>query len=61
MSAPNPGSPEARQEGCTCPVMDNSHGRGYLGGATDEGGNLVFVMAMDCPLHGALAESEETA
>ena len=24
----NPGSDEARKAGCTCPVMDNAHGRG---------------------------------
>lgn len=24
---PNPGSPEAREAGCRCPVMDNNHGK----------------------------------
>jgi hypothetical protein len=25
--AANPGSDEARDKGCTCPVLDNGHGR----------------------------------
>lgn len=28
---PNPGSDEAIASGCTCPVIDNGHGRGYMG------------------------------
>lgn len=42
----NPGSDEALDKGCTCPVLDNSHGRGYMG---IEG---RFVVSFDCPLHG---------
>jgi len=42
---PNPGSDEARKEGCTCPVLDNGHGTGRFG---DED---HFVYAMDCPVH----------
>lgn len=41
---PNPGSREAGEAGCTCPVLDNSHGQGYLGGP-------YFVIREDCPLH----------
>lgn len=41
----SPGSDEALAEGCTCPVLDNSHGRGYMG--TD-----TYVTVADCPLHG---------
>ena len=26
-SAPNPGSDEALEQGCTCAVLDNNHGR----------------------------------
>ena len=48
----NPGSDEAIASGCTCPVMDNGHGRGYLGGVTDEQGQTVFVIVVDCPIHG---------
>lgn len=45
-SVPNPGSDEALQAGCRCPVMDNGHGAGYMGQAG------IFVMNLDCPLHG---------
>jgi len=49
---PNPGSPEAIEKGCPCPIMDNAHGRGYMGGVKDQNGNLMFVTRTDCPLHG---------
>lgn len=39
-----PGSDEALDAGCTCPVLDNTHGKGYM-----ELG--FFVIAADCPLH----------
>ena len=45
MTIPNPGSDEAIKQGCTCPVMDNEHGRGYMG---IKG---TYVWVMDCPLH----------
>lgn len=48
----NPGSIKAREYGCTCPVLDNSHGKGYLGGVLDKDGNTVFVCNMECPVHG---------
>lgn len=37
---PNPGTQEAIDACCTCPVWD------------DEDGNLKFWMRADCPLHG---------
>lgn len=43
---PAPGSDAARELGCTCPVMDNCRGKGYMGGAG------VFVRRADCPIHG---------
>ena len=43
---PNAGSDEAVDLGCTCPVMDNEYGKGYMG---MEG---VFVHTAGCPLHG---------
>lgn len=43
-----PGSPEAREQGCICPVLDNAHGRGYLG----DGERFGWVMRGDCPIHG---------
>lgn len=42
---PNPGSKEAIELGCTCPVMDNHHGRGYQG---VEG---IYIYNGDCNLH----------
>jgi hypothetical protein len=50
----NPGSDEAIEQGCTCPVLDNAHGRGYLGGMRSPEGNPLFVMSADCPLHGGV-------
>lgn len=42
---PNPGSPEAGEQGCTCPVMDNWHG-------ADEIGRIRgFITVEGCPLH----------
>lgn len=43
---PNPGSDAALDLGCTCPVLDNGHGRGYQGNPD------LFAMSLDCPLHG---------
>jgi len=44
MEKENPGSEEAVKNGCTCPVLDNAHGKGgYRGG--------YFIFA-NCPLHG---------
>jgi len=41
---PNPGSHRAKSLGCICPVLDNSHGKGYM----EQG---VFVIAIGCELH----------
>lgn len=40
---PNPGHPDAVKQGCTCPVVDNAHGRGSYKGD--------WIIAFDCPLH----------
>jgi len=48
-----PGSEEARRAGCICPVIDNEHGRGYLG---IEG---VYVYNLSCPIHGGGEGFEE--
>lgn len=53
---PNPGSDEALDQGCTCPVMDNGHGRGYY---TDPDGVIQFVISCDCPIHGLKEELEK--
>ena len=48
----NPGSPEAVAAGCTCPRLDNGHGRGYLGGVKDQKtGETLFVYTVGCPVH----------
>lgn len=41
----NPGSAEAQAQGCRCPVIDNEHGRGYMGMVG------VFVIMGNCPIH----------
>lgn len=40
----NPGSQEARDKGCTCPVLDNE-----FGNAEATGG--MWVTAQGCPIH----------
>ena len=50
----NPGSPEAIEAGCRCPVLDNGHGRGYLG----DGERFGWWMSSDCPIHGKDSVSE---
>jgi hypothetical protein len=42
---PNPGSKAAINAGCTCPVMDNEYGVGYMG---MEG---VYIYSAGCKLH----------
>jgi hypothetical protein len=46
---PSPGSDAALDLGCTCPVMDNGHGRGKGPFWKDE----------DCPLHGATEADDD--
>jgi len=45
---PSPGTKEAQEAGCTCPVIDNHHGAG-VGGQGD-----VFWYNGECPLHGIM-------
>jgi hypothetical protein len=52
---PNPGSDEALDAGCTCPVLDNAHGKGYMGGVF---GGTVFVYMEGCPVHEPLRPPE---
>jgi hypothetical protein len=45
-AVPNPGSKEAIELGCTCPVMDNCNGKGFkLKGET------CFWYTGGCPVH----------
>jgi len=48
----SPGSPGAIRKGCICPVLDNAHGRGYMGGRKNTEGEMLYVVQQDCPLHG---------
>jgi hypothetical protein len=47
-----PGSLAALSDGCKCPVLDNAHGAGLMGGLTDEYGKTMYVVNYECPLHG---------
>lgn len=43
---PTPGSDEAIEQGCKCPVLDNHHGRGM----PYESGPRFWING-DCPIH----------
>lgn len=43
---PNPGSAEAIEQGCICPVMDNNNGAGII-----MDGEQVFWYTEGCPVH----------
>jgi hypothetical protein len=47
-SKPNPGSPEAQDQGCACPVLDNHYGRGMKG----KDGEALFWINGECTIHG---------
>lgn len=46
---PNPGSREAQDLGCSCPVLDNARGRGAWG---SEGKDAIFFITDGCKVHG---------
>ena len=50
-----PGSDYAIDNGCTCPVLDNAHGKGYLG-IPDQ-----FVINALCPLHADIDDCGDVA
>lgn len=52
---PNPGSNEAIKLKCSCPVMDNGHGKGYMG---QQG---IFYINETCPLHGTKSKEAQNA
>lgn len=52
-NTPNPGSAEAMEKGCACPVLDNARGRGAWG---TSGNGAVFCVTHGCPLHGTTQE-----
>lgn len=51
MSDHPPGHPDAVASGCTCPVLDNAHGKG-CGYLTDDG-QPVYIVNGTCPQHDA--------
>lgn len=53
MAAGSPGSPQARERGCRCPVLDNANGRGY------RGIRGVYVYSSACPVHGSTEDCGE--
>lgn len=48
---PNPGSKEAIEAGCRCPVLDNGHGRGFPWPGCD---TPQFWISDNCPVHGGI-------
>lgn len=52
LKAPHPGSPEAVEQGCACPVIDNARGRGHLG----DGERFGWWTDALCPIHGTRRE-----
>lgn len=51
MTKPNPGSSEAVEQGCSCPVMDNHHGKGI---PVPDNGEIkrAFWINAECSMHG---------
>jgi hypothetical protein len=52
MNKPNPGSDEAIEQGCKCPVMDNRNGRGFPISSNEGELLIAFWMSRECPIHG---------
>lgn len=50
---PNPGSNEALDAGCTCPVLDNAYGLGFSWTGYKE---PSFWISENCPLHSTKAK-----
>ncbi len=54
---PNPGSQEAVDLGCTCPVWDNHHGQGFKLGGDD----ICFWINQGCLIHTTKNEVEDVS
>lgn len=52
MNQPYPGSQEAVDQGCKCPVMDNFYGKGIPVKDDKDNVRTAYWMSADCPLHG---------
>lgn len=53
---PKPGSAEAVDLGCTCPIIDNHYGKGVI-----LNGERHYWEDEDCPLHGTGVPEEQDA
>jgi hypothetical protein len=51
---PNPGSDVAVKQGCTCPVLDNNRGKGFM-----INGTRMFWYSYNCPVHFPNVDEEE--
>jgi hypothetical protein len=59
MTKPNPGTKEAIEAGCTCPVLDNNYGRGIPIKTKDGTIQMGYWMDGACPLHGIFETKAE--
>lgn len=53
-----PGSDQAIADGCTCPVLDNAHGKGC--GYVSQDGDPLFIVSHACPIHWSAETFEES-
>ena len=60
IAIPNPGSPEAVEQGCTCPVEINCYGFGMCNGALLNGDKPIFTWHEECPVHGVGTDAMTT-
>ena len=51
VNPPDPGSVEAANLGCTCPVLDNHYGKGL-------GDPPLFWINGSCPIHALVSEDQ---
>lgn len=56
-TVPNPGSPEAVEQGCICAVMDNARG---AGARFAEDGTPQFWVTQGCPLHSPTSTMDDS-
>jgi hypothetical protein len=54
---PNPGSYDAYERGCMCPIQENNHGEGIQIGDCPA---RQFWINLMCPLHGGRIKKNET-
>lgn len=52
MNVITPGSKEAINKGCLCPILDNNNGEGAWGTQNKPDSEKLFWINSDCPLHG---------